>query len=84
VRTIRDHRRDRRLEAQLHPCLAGDREELVAVLGEQLLVRRHDGRPARIASRTKSRRVDPSDQLDDHVGALEDRTEVPFGAGEDA
>ena len=48
----RDHAGDRRLEAQLHPGLAGDREELVAVLGEQLLVGGHDVAARRAARRS--------------------------------
>ena len=40
---------DRGLEAQLHAVLAGGLEQLLAVLGEQLLVGGHDVLPARIA-----------------------------------
>ena len=85
VRTIGITRGDRGLEAQLHAGLAGDREELVAVLGEQLLVGGHDRAPgAHRVEHEVAGGVGPAHQLDDQVGALEDRAEVALGAGEDA
>ncbi len=81
----RDHAGDRRLEAQLHAGLAGGLEELVAVLGDQLLVRRDD----RLAGAQRredvlARRLEPAHQLDDQVGAGEDLVEVALAAPEDA
>ena len=83
-----DHRHDaghRALEAQLHAVLARDRPQLLPVLGEQLLVGRHDvlaraHRPQHVLAR----RLDAADQLDHEVGALEDRLEVALGAGQHA
>ena len=81
----RDHAGDRGLEADLHPGLAGDVEELVAVLGEQLLVRGDH----RLAGPQRREHVlagglGAADQLDDQVGAGEDLVEVALAAGEDA
>ena len=71
-----DHRHDaghRALEAQLHAVLARARPQLLAVLGEQLLVGRHDVLAgAHRAQHVLARRLDPADQLDDQVRALED------------
>ena len=78
----RDHPRHRGLEAELHAGLAGDVEELVAVLGEQLLVG-GDDRPAgpQRVEHVVAGRVGAADQLDDQVGALEDLAEVALARG---
>ena len=74
-----DDRHDARhgaLEAQLHPVLARRRPQLLAVLGEQLLVGRHDvlARPHR-PQHVVARRLEAAHQLDDQVRALEDLVE---------
>ena len=81
-----DHRHDagdRALEAQLHAVLARARPQLLAVLGEQLLVGRDDvlagaHRPQHVLAR----RLDAADQLDDQVRAVEDLVEVAARARE--
>ena len=78
----RDHAGDRGLEADLHARLAGDLEELVAVLGEQLLVGGHH----RLAGPQRREHVLASglgaaDQLDDQVRAGEDLLEVALARG---
>ena len=83
-----DHRHDagdRGLEAQLHAVLARARPQLLAVLGEQLLVGGDDvlAGPHR-AQHVVARRLDAADQLDDQVGAGEDLVEVAARAGEHA
>ena len=83
-----DHRhdaRDRALEAQLHAGLTGHREQLVAVLGQQLLVGGDDvpAGPHRL-QHVAARRLDPADQLDDQVGVVEDLAEVAAGARQHA
>ena len=80
----RDHAGDRRLEAELHAGLAGGLEELVAVLGEQLLV----GGDDRLAGPQRREhvvagRIGAADQLDDQVGVGEDLVEVALAAGQD-
>ena len=72
----RHHARDGALEAQLHVVLAGGVPQLLAVLGEQLLVGGDDmaARPHR-PQQVVARRVDPADQLDDQVRAIEDVVE---------
>ena len=73
----RDDARDGALEAQLHAGLAGGREQLVAVLGEQLLVGGDDvPAGAHRLEHVAARRLDPADQLDDQIGVLEDLVEV--------
>jgi hypothetical protein len=64
----RDDARDVRLEAQPDAVLAGQRPELLAVLGEQLLVGR-DHMPARPQRATDVLvgRIDSADQLDDQL-----------------
>ena len=85
VRTTGITAADRRLEAQLHAGLAGDREELVAVLGEQLLVGGDDrAAGAQRREHVLAGRVGAAHQLDDQVGALEDLVEVALAAGEHA
>ena len=81
----RDRAGDRGLEAELDAGLAGRLEELVAALRDELLVRGHDRlagaqRPQHVVAR----RLDAADQLDDQVGAGEDRLEVALAAAEDA
>ncbi len=71
------------LEAQLHPARTRRIEQLLAVLGEQLLV----GRDDMLAGLQRSehvfaRRLDPADQLDDQVRGLEDLGEIAFAGGE--
>ncbi len=73
------------LEAQLHLLLAGDRPQLLAVLGEQLLVGGDDVLAgAHRADHVVARRLDPADQLGDQVGAGEDLLEVASGARQHA
>ena len=81
----RHHAGHRALEAQLDPVLARARPQLLAVLGEQLLVGRDDvlagaHRPQHVLAR----RLDAADQLDDQVRALQDLLERPARAGEHA
>ena len=76
---------DRPLEAQLHAALAGQRPELLAVMREQLLVGGDDvfavlHRPDHIFAR----RLDPTDQLDDQIGALQDLLKRPAATREEA
>ena len=68
--------RHRALEAQLHAVLARRRPQLLAVVGEQLLVGRDDvlARPHR-PQHVLARRLEPAHQLDDQVRALEDLLE---------
>ena len=81
----RHHAGHRALEAQLHLVLARDRPQLLAVLGEQLLVGRHDVLAgAHRAQHVLARRLDAADQLDDQVGALEDLVEVAARARQHA
>ena len=76
---------DRRLEAQLHPGIAGGLEQLVPVLGDELLVRGHDRLPGpQRREDVLARRLDPADQLDDQVGFREDPVEVPLAATQHA
>ena len=65
------------------PGLAGDAEELVAVLGEQLLVGGDDrlARPRSASSTKLAGGLGPPHQLDDQVGALEDLAEVALASG---
>ena len=77
--------RHRALEAQLHAVLARRRPQLLAVVGEQLLVGRHDvlagpHRPQHVLAR----RLEPAHQLDDQVRALEDLLERPARARQHA
>ncbi len=73
------HARDRRLEAQLHAGLAGAREQLVAVLGEQLLVGGDDVPPgAHRLEHVAAGRLDPADQLDDQVRASRISSKSPL------
>ena len=59
---------DRGLEAQLHAVSRGRRPQLLAVLGEQLLVGGHDVTAgAQRAHHVVARRVEPAHQLDDQV-----------------
>ncbi len=80
-----DHAGHRRLVAKLRAARAGGGEQLVAVLGEQLLVRRHE-RLAGLerAQRVLAGRLDAADQLDDRVRGGEDLVERPAGPGQDA
>ncbi len=65
--------RDGGLEAQAHVLLAREREQLLAVLGEQLLVRAHHVAPgAHRRQQVLARGLGAADQLDDQVGAGED------------
>ena len=83
-----DHRHDagdRGLEAQLHVVLARARPQLLAVLGEQLLVGRDDvlagaHRPQHVVARG----LDAAHHLDDQVRAGEDLLEVAARAREHA
>ncbi len=73
----RHHAGDRRLEAQPHAVLARGLEQLLAVLGEQLLVGRDDVLAgAHRREQVLARRLDPADQLDEQVGVREDLLEV--------
>ena len=61
---------DRGLEAQLHAVLARARPQLLAVLGEQLLVGGDDVLAgAHRAQHVVARRLEPADQLDDQVAS---------------
>ena len=79
----RHHAGHRRLVAKLRAALARGREQLVAVLGEQLLVRGHE-RLAGLerAQRVLAGRLDAADQLDDRVRGSEDLVERPARAGQ--
>ena len=67
------------------PAAAGGVEDLLAVLGEQLLVRGHDvAAGVERAQHVVARGVDAAHQLDDQVAALEDVVEVAAAAGQDA
>ncbi len=81
----RDDAGDGGLEAQLHPGLTGGGEELVAVLGDELLVRGDHvlARPQR-PEHIVARRVGAAHQLDDDVRGGEDLVEVPLGSAQDA
>ena len=81
----RDDAADRGLEAQLHAVLARDRPQLLAVLGQQLLVGGDDvlaggHRPHHVLAR----RLQAAHQLDDQVGVGEDVVEVALAAAQDA
>ena len=82
-----DHRHDpghRALEPQLDVVLACARPQLLAVLGEQQLVRRHDvAAGLHRAQHVVARRIDAADQLDDQVRALQHLLERAPRAGED-
>ena len=79
----RDHPGDRGLEAQLDAGLAGGAEQLLAVLGEQLLVGGDDrAAAAQGLEHVLAGRVGAADQLDDQVGAIEDLAEVALAAGQ--
>jgi hypothetical protein len=73
------------LEAQLDAVLAGARPQLLAVLAEQLLVGGDDVL-ARLhrAQHVVAGGVDPADQLDDQVAALEHLVKAAARAREDA
>jgi hypothetical protein len=76
---------DRGLEAQLHAVLARDAPQLLAVVGEQLLVGGHDVAPgAHRAQHVVARGLEAADQLDDEVAAVEDLLEVPARARQHA
>ena len=79
----RDHAGDRRLEAQLDAGLAGDREELVAVLGEQLLVGGDDrlARPAARRARSRAPGSVPPISSTIRSEPLEDLAEVALASG---
>ena len=67
------------------PCSRASRPQLLAVLGEQLLVGGHDVAPgAHRAQHVVARRLDPADHLDDQVAAGEDLLEVAAGARQHA
>ena len=74
-----DHRHDaghRALEAQLHSLAAGGLPQLLAVLGQELLVGRdHVAAAAHRAQQVVPGRVDPADQLDDQVRVLQQLVE---------
>ncbi len=79
-----DHRHDARhrgLEPQLDPVLARDAPQLLAVLGQQLLVRGDDvlARPQR-PQHVVTRHVGAAHHLDDQVAAGEDLVEVAAAA----
>ena len=75
--------RDGRLEAQPHVVLARRLEQLLAVLGEQLLVGADDVPPgAHRPQQVVARRFDAADHLDEQVGVGEDLLEVAARAGE--
>ena len=75
----------RRLEAQLHAVLARGLEQLLAVLGEQLLVGGHDvPAGAHRGQQVLARRLDAAHQLDDQLGLGEDLLEVSARAREHA
>ena len=77
--------RDRGLEAQPDVVRAGGLEQLLAVLGEELLVGGHD-----VLSRTHraqqvfARRFESPDQLDEQIGAGQDLLEAPSAARQHA
>jgi hypothetical protein len=76
---------DRRLEAEQHRVLAGERPQLLAVAGEQLLIGGDDvAAGAQRAAHVLAGRVDTADQLDDQIGLLEDLGEVALGARQHA
>jgi len=79
----RHHARHGALEAQLHAAAAGRVEDLLAVLGEQLLVGGHHvaagvERPQHVLARG----VDPAHELHDQVASLEDVVVVAAAACE--
>jgi hypothetical protein len=75
---------DRGLEAQLDAVLAGAREQLLAVLAEQLLVGGDDvAAGGHRAQHVVAGRLEAADHLDDQVRALEDVGEVALAAGQD-
>ena len=67
------------------PAVAGGGEQLVAVLGDELLVR-GDHVLARLqrAEHVVARRVGAADQLDDDLRVGEDLVEVALGSAQDA
>ena len=74
-----------RLEAQLHAVLARARPQLLAVLGEQQLVRRDDvAAGAHGPQHVVARRLDPAHDLHDQVGAPEDVLELAARARQHA
>ena len=74
-----------RLEAQLDAMLAGGAEQLVAVLGQELLVGGDHRAPgAHRAQDVFARGLDTAHQLDDQLGLLEDLLEVAAAAREHA
>ncbi len=81
----RDHARHCSLEAQLHAGLASEVEQLLPMLGEQLLVGRdHRALRPQGVDHVIAGGIGAADQLDDQVRALEDRAEVALLAGEHA
>ena len=81
----RDGARDGRLEAQPHAVLARGLEQLLPVLGEQLLVRRDDvDAGAHRRQQVLARGLDPAHHLDDDVRLGEDLGEVPARARQHA
>jgi hypothetical protein len=81
----RHHPGDRGLEAKLDPGRAGGVEQLVAVLGDQLLVGGdHVAALAQGAQHVVAGRVGAADQLDQDLRVGEDRLEVAVGPAEDA
>jgi hypothetical protein len=76
--------RHRRLEAKLHLVLVRRGEQLVAVLGEQLLVGGDDvPAGAHGPQHVVESRVGPAQQLHDEVAALEDVVVVAPAPGQD-
>ena len=80
-----DDAADRGLEAQLHAVLARDRPQLLAVLGQQLLVGGDDVLAGgHRAHHVLACRLQPAHQLHHQVGVVEDVVEVAFAAAQDA
>ncbi len=76
---------DGRLEAQPHAVLAGGLEQLLAVLGEQLLVGGDDVHAgAHRRQQVLARGLDPAHHLDDDVRLGEDLGEVAARARQHA